>query len=598
MTKVFVDVETTSLQHHGADTGTMFLAQFRKGDTTEVLKHPQDREQIQAWLDLDAIYIAWNSKFDLAWLKQAGYDLPDDKQFGDAMVAAHIMDERTSVALQARGDKLFGDDAGADTEKAVKSWLAEESKRRRKESKADGSEYVEPNYSDVPDDIMASYAAHDVELTQKIDDVYWRPIEKEFMDLYELEMGVLRGLFAAEQRGIPMDREALVNLESELLPALDALEDKTCEIANFDNFNPRSPKQISEALDRLGADVRFMTRTDNGQLKTDEENLEACDHPLAEAILAYRGEHKLYAMLRGILHTGSGDSKYPAAYLTPENRLHPNFRQLGARTGRMSCSNPNFQQIHRDDLRLRYAVAAEPGNKLVCCDLDSIELRLLAAFAGDGRMREAVLRGQPHDQTAKLLSLTGRKRTTGAMESARDQGKRMNYLIVYGGGIRAIRKWFGVKQNVAKDMFQRMHDAYPEIGQLQSSIEITLEDRGYVRSPITGRRFRLGSYPRAIDKEGYKFLNYLIQGTAADIIKVAVDRCHTAGIPINAVIHDEIMAEVPEADAEEAAREIEKAMTDGFEVITDKVPITAEAQIVQRWSQAKKADYCPAYMLN
>lgn len=595
------DVETTSLQLQGADPAELFLVQFYDGTETAVLKHPAERDKIQAWLDRDDEFRAWNTKFDLHALKEAGYTLPDESRWHDGMVAAHIVDERSSVALQARGNRLFGEEAaGAETEHAVKEWLLEENRRRRKASKEDGTEYVEANYGDVPDDIMFPYAAHDVELTRQIGDVYDVQLRnnEDLAHVYELERNVLRALFWMEDRGIPMDRAALAAMEADILPRLDKLEERCRELSGFEAFNPRSYKHISEALDRDEADTRFMTRDPKTNiLKTDQENLEACDHPLAEAILEYRGTHKMYAMLRGILHTGSNDGKFPSAYLDQTDRLHPNFRQVGARTGRMSCANPNFQQVPRDDLRLRYAVAAPPGRKLIACDLDSIEMRLLAAFAGDGALLDAMATDRDiHVMTAERVGLFGRSRTTGATESPRDQGKRMNYLIIYGGGTRAIRKWFGMSQSDARAAMQRMHRAYPEVGALQARIEAALEDRGFVKSPLTGRHWRLqGSGWEAIQKEGYRFINYLIQGTAADIIKIATARCHEQGVELIAVVHDEILALADEDDAERVAKIVEQSMTEGFEEVTSKVPITAEAKIVDRWSQAKDPDYVPDY---
>jgi DNA polymerase-1 len=604
------DVETTSLQHHGAETCDLFLAQFYEGDPrgawlayvdgrgdfTEVGDDPQ--RIVQQHLNKPDGYRAWNAKFDLHVLKQAGYRLPDESQWHDGMVMAHIIDERTSVALKARGGKLFAEDAGDEFEEGLKTWLTEETKRRRKASKDDGGEFVEPNYGDVPRGIMDDYAANDVKLQRKICDVYEPQIEANFADLYALERKVLAALFWMEDRGIGMDRDALVRMEADMLPRLDQMEEELVAMTGFDNFNPRSPKQVGEALDRMDADVRFMTRdSSTKQLKVDEENLSACDHPLAQKVLAYRGEHKMFAMLRGILHTGSNDGKFPAAYLTSEDRVHPNFRQVGARTGRMSCANPNFQQVPRDDLRLRYAVAAGAGKKLVTCDLDSIEMRLLAAFAGEGAILNALKDGDDiHQMTADRVGLTGRTRSTGDVEKPRDQGKRMNYLQIYGGGIRAIRKWFGIPQDQARQAIQSYERAYPEVAQLRNRIDWALEDKGYVKSPLTGRRFRMyGSGPRAVEKEGYKFINYLIQGTAADAMKIALAKCHEQGVPVVAAVHDEIIAEVDESDAAEAAQIIEKAFTE-FPELADKVPITAEAQIVDRWSDAKKPGYVPAYM--
>ncbi len=604
------DVETSNLQWTHDAAGLHMLAVKAQDGDAKLYAHPGQKRDAQCeFYPVDG-YRGWNTKFDLHVLRSAGYTLPDELLWHDGMVAAHIMDERTSVALKIRGEKLFGAEVADDQDK-VKTWLREETKRRRKMSKDLGHEFAEPSYGDVPVDILAPYAKGDVELTRRIGDVYDKAIaaDPQLQALYDMEMDVMRALFWMEDRGIPMDREALVSLEAELLPEIDRLEEEAKAIADFDNFNVRSPKQISEALDRLQAAVpksaatgepehdflKAVTRTGaSGLLKTDEENLRACDHPLAEAVLAYRGQHKLYAMLRGILHSGDDTSKFPNPYLTANDRVHPNFRQIGARTGRMSCSNPNFQQVPRDDLRLRYAVAAGEGKKLVTCDLDSIELRVLAMLAGDGALRSAIVQGKdPHQQTADFVGLTGRTRSTGSVEGPRDQGKRLNYLIVYGGGQNAIKKWFGFSQDRARETLQKMHRAYPELTGLQNRIEFALEDQGYVKSPLTGRRFRL-QYD--IRKEGYKFTNYLVQGTSADIMKVATARVHQAGVPLVAAVHDELIAEVDEADAEEAAKTIEEAFTD-FPTLTEAsgVPITAESQIVDRWSDAKKPGYVPDY---
>lgn len=593
------DVETQNLQWtHDGPNGScagLHLAAFAdEAPDTILCAHPSQQKQIARLFNKDDDYRAWNTKFDLHVLRGAGYPLPPDSSWHDGMVAAHIMDERTSVALKIRGAKLFGEEV-ADDQNEVKDWLKDETKRRRKMSKDLGHEFRAPDYSDVPIDIMAPYAKGDVELTRRIGDVYDKALagNPQLQNVYDLEMDVMRSLFWMEERGIPMDREALVNLEAELVPEIERLEAEAKSIAAFDNFNARSPKQVSEALVRLKADTTHMTKSGD-QWKTDEENLRACDHPLAEAILAYRGQHKMYAMLRGILHSGDDTDKFPNPYLTDQDRVHPNFRQIGARTGRMSCSNPNFQQVPRDDLRLRYAVAAGPGKKLVCCDLDSIELRVLAMLAGEGALRSAIVSGaDPHQQTADFVGLTGRTRSTGNVEGPRDQGKRLNYLIVYGGGMRAIRKWFGTTQDRARDILQKMHRAYPELEGLQNRIEFALEDQGYVKSPLSGRRFRL-QYD--IRKEGYKFTNYLVQGTSADIMKVATAKVHKAGVPLVAAVHDELIAEVDESDAREAAHIIEQAFTD-FPQLTGPsgVPITAESQIVDRWSDAKKPGYVPDY---
>jgi DNA polymerase I-like protein with 3'-5' exonuclease and polymerase domains len=443
-----LDIETTGLQAFAGDLP--FLVQFYDGESPPVLlRHPEDSAEVQRRLLMPGEeYRAWNAKFDNHGLRQGGYELPPETSWHDGMIAAHIVDERSSVALQAKADALGVPHANPETEAEVHAFLAAEDRRRRKVAKDAGERFVRANYSDVPDEIMHPYAAHDVLAQREVCDIIMPAIERnpEFRALYEMERGCLAAMFWMEDRGVPFDRDELIRLEAHLLPQIDAAEELCVRISEFKNFNPRSPKQISEALDRLGADVRFMTRdSSTKQLKTDEENLEACTHPLAGAVLNYRGIHRMWTWVRRILHGDPDDKKFPKPYLTADDLVHPNFRQVGARTGRMSCSNPNFQNIHRDDLRPRYCVRAQPGMKLVCVDLDGIEMRLEAAFAGDGPLKEMLISGaDPHQYTADQLGLTGRTRSTGAFESARDQGKRFNYLKPYGGGVNAIGKFLRV----------------------------------------------------------------------------------------------------------------------------------------------------------
>jgi DNA polymerase-1 len=583
------DVETTNLQWYGP-TGELFLTSFQQDGAAFLHRHPEGRAYIQSALNAKDGYRAWNAKFDLHWLRQSGYELPPEDQWHDGMVMAHLMDANRSVALKARGELLFGSQE-RDLESQVKDFLSTETKRRRKAAKADGSEFVRPNYSDVPEDVMREYAAQDVSLQRRICDVYEKAMPADLRELYELERQTLAALFWMEDRGIPVDRDAAIRLEASLANQHDELWQRAVDMT-VPTFNPGSPQQIGEALERAGADLRFVTKTPTGQLKTDEENLGAVDHPLAETILEYRGAQKMYSTMRAILHGPPDEDAFPDPYLAPDGRLHPNFRQVGARTGRMSCSNPNVQNWHRDDLRMRYLVAAGEGKKLVTADLDAIEMRIFAAFCGEGALLDAIKRGEDmHALAAKRAGLGERRRSTGAVETARQRGKVLNYSICYGAGKRSLRKAFGVDQKGAGQILDRYHAAFPEVSMLQNKIEFALEDQGYVRS-AWGRRFRV---ERNASREAYKFTNYLVQGTAADLLKDALVTVHKAGVPVVAVVHDEIVAEVDESDAREAAHIIEQALTDQPR-LTEAVPIEAEAQIVDRWSDAKTPGYVPDYM--
>lgn len=559
-----------------------------------ILRHPEDREEIQRWLDKDSDFRAWNSKFDLHHLEAAGYTLPPEDRWHDGLLMAHAIDERRMVGLQAVGDSMFGEGAEAHTEKAVKDWLKAETARRRKVSKETGKEFRRPNYSHVPDEIMVPYAAHDVTLQRSICDRF-EPMMADVQDIYDLEREVMPALFDVERRGFKVDAKGARIFERELEKELDELEGECKQLAGDEEFNPGSGAQIGRALEARGADLSVVRKLKSGLPATDKDALASVTDDLARKVEAFRNATKLYStyvwpLLNPDFETDFG---YRAPYIAADGRLHTDLRQVGARTGRMS-SSPNVQNWPRDDLRMRHLVQASEGHKLIAVDLDSIELRVFAAFVGQGKLLEMMKDPDAdlHTYTAKMVGLRDYDRGGGAIESARQRGKKLNYSIIYGAGTRSLMAAFHITQKEAREMLWAYHETFPEVQEFQARIERTLEDRGYVRTPF-GRKHRVRDQRHA-DREAYKFGNYLVQGTAADLFKLAVVRCYKLGIPMVALTHDEILADVPEADVEQAADTIKLALCD-HPKITKMIPLDAEAIICDRWSQAKDPDFDPGW---
>lgn len=590
------DVETNGLQfpYHEA-----FTYQFFDGvGTPECIWVGEDRwrERVQRWLDRAAVegLRAWNSKFDFHFADEAGFTLPPADKWYDGMVTAHTIDERRSVALKSVSDSL-GFPSGAELQKQLKDYLSAERKRRAKVAKEEGVQLIEPTYADVPREIMEPYAIEDVVQTKQVGDVY-DPIIESTPDLkavVEFEREVMAALFDVEKRGFPVDREGYGKLEIEVIENLEKLSDVLDALAAVGveegdefEFNPKSSKQIYAALKRRGANLDFVT----GE-SMDAENLDTVSDELATRILDFRSEFKVLSTYVRPYIGRTFDTSLRAwkePFIAPDGRIHANYRQVGARTGRMSCSDPNIQNQPRDDLRLRYNYRAEPGHKLVTCDLNSIEMAILGAYAGEGRIRDALRENADfHTMTADFVGLRERERPGGIVESRRQRGKTFNFAIVYGLGVQGTRKKFQVTMNEARAMRQRYLDAYPEVGTLQSRIEWKLEDIGYLKS-AWGRRFRVD--PR----DAYKAMNYLIQGTAADILKAALVGMYKDKLPIVALVHDEAIAHVPEEDAEEVKRLMIKHLID-HPRITESVPLAADGDIVDRWSQAKNPDFKPLW---
>lgn len=653
------DVETTGLQAYSGDQP--FLYQFGDDDGkvaelgliellapsafwidgpgADLEEYPDgcpwtiDDDAIQWWLDQGALYglRAWNSKFDLSMSEQQGFTLPPEDSWFDGMVEAQLMDERFSAQLKVRGQRVLG--RTNDLQKAVKAWLTTETARRRKVQKDALYAWLEdqglpqkrnknpqipkglpvppellhfkaPNYSHVPRKLMEPYAREDIVLTQALGAWYGAKRPESIGKLYnDLERPVLRALYAMEKRGLPVVQEELQIALDASSRALSEVLEETQQLAGKSNFNPGSPIQLREALERNGADMRFLKRNKpkkdefgriikEGTVKLDEDGLLSLQHPLAEAVLRFRAEKTAYSRyFYPLLHEHDTPRGVQHAFLAPDGRVHTSFLQVGARTGRSSSMDPNIQNWPRDDLRLRYMVKAPPGEVLVAADLEGIEARVASIYTGPGVFRDTVLQGKFHLHTAAMLGLQDKQRAIG-IENKKQRGKKMNYLVLYGGGVRAIMQWFHVDQAEARRMLDAWHDAYPEVRELSNNIQFKLSRQRYIET-IMGRRLRL---EKDLRSEGYKFINYLIQGTAGDIFKIAYTRMHEQGVPLIGVFHDEALASVPEAQAEETKAIMEKALSDWDGIVTEPVPIYGEADIVERWSYAKDPDYVPDFL--
>ena len=593
---------------------------------------------------------AWNSKFDFSFAETQGFILPPEDKWHDGMLEANAIDERKGVALKAVASRLFGEEAADLQKQVKEWINKENARRRKVLKEADKifvrleQDFGEPtpeeealmeeanflrydddlgepgdwrraNYSDVPSEIMEPYGMEDVFLTRRVCDHFETVFENkpDLKRVVEFERAVMPALYAIEKRGLPADELAYRKLEVEVMNNLAALEDKVIDLAwqgdpaiyakelnreievSEDGrtrrgekeafvFNPRSSAQVLAALRARGADMQYMSMKD-GALSADADNLRAVDDELAAAILEYRAEAKVLStyvrpMIGRTYVSAMNSHKEP--FIAHDGRIHTTYRQVGARTGRMSSADPNIQNQPRDDLRLRYNIVADEGMSLVTCDLSNIEMVLFAAYCGEGRLLDAVRSGTDlHVLTAEMLGFRDRKRPGGGYESARQQGKVYNFTTIYGGGLRSIRRYFRCDMNQARIYKKRYAEAYPEVGRLQARIDYRLQDDGYIQDKlISGRRFRVDL------RDSYKATNYLVQGTAAALLKYAVTKLHGDGVPMVALVHDEIVAHVPTSDAEEVGRLIQTRMTE-FEGLQGVVPLGADFDIVKRWSDAK-----------
>ncbi|MEG1849650.1 MAG: DNA polymerase, partial [Oscillospiraceae bacterium] len=349
-------------------------------------------------------------------------------------------------------------------------------------------------------------------------------------------------------------------------------------------FNINSPKQLGEILfERLGLPAKKKIKSG---WSTDAEVLDSLKHkhPIVEDLLAYRKLAKLKSTyVEGLL-----------SKLAPDGRVHTQFRQTETRTGRISSTEPNLQNIPvrtERGSRLRRFFVASPGTRLVDADYSQIELRVLAHIANDPAMIEAFVHNEDiHTKTAAQVFDMPEPFVTPQMRSS---AKAVNFGIVYGIGAFSLSQDIGVSVAEADRYIKNYLNTYSGVkAYMESSIAFGRE-HGYVETMFGRRRPlpELKGANHAMRSFGERVaMNTPIQGTAADIIKIAMvrvfDRLRAEGLHARLMlqIHDELMVEAPLDEADRAAVIVTEEMQNAVRL---RVPLVAEATIGDNWLEAK-----------
>lgn len=400
----------------------------------------------------------------------------------------------------------------------------------------------------------------------------------------EVELPLARVLAEMERIGFRLDKEGLEAFNESLGKEADALEEEIYALAGHP-FNIRSPKQLGEVLfEERGLPHRKKTRSG---YSTDAETLEslAAYDPLVEKILEYRKATKLKSTY------GDGLLKV----LSPDGRVHTTFKQTMTLTGRLSSAEPNLQNIPvrtEKGRELRKFFLAEEGCVLVDADYSQIELRILAHISGDETLIGAFRSGEDiHTATAAQVFGVSPEQVTPEM---RKSAKAVNFGILYGIGEYSLSKDLGITVNEAKTYIRQYFAKYPSIRGFMEGMETFAREHGYVET-LYGRRREV---PELADKNRVRRAfgervarNTPIQGTAADLIKVAMirvsDALKKAGLRARLIlqIHDELIVETPEQEVEQVREILEREMSGAASL---SVPLEVSAGIGKRWYDAKE----------
>jgi DNA polymerase-1 len=418
--------------------------------------------------------------------------------------------------------------------------------------------------------------------------------EKELEFVYEkIELPLMPVLRAMEKCGVKIDREFLKKLSKEYTKELETLASRIYKHAGGP-FNINSPKQLGEVLfDKLGIKPERQKKTPTGARSTREAELLKMKHlhPIIEDVLAYRELQKLLSTYIDNLPT----------LVDSEDRVHTTFIQMGAATGRLATQNPGLQNIPiKTELgrAIRKAFVAGEGCKLVAFDYSQIELRIAAWLSGDPGLIEIFKNGRDvHAEVASRVFHVDPERVT---YDQRRIAKVINFGILYGMGVNALRESLGSTRAEAQEFYNQYFEAFPRLAAYIDEVKGRAAADGYTTTFFGRRRYFDGihspiPYVRAAAER--MAINAPMQGTQADIIKLAMVRIddmlkkegHEDGAHLLLQVHDELVFEIEDKKVDELAPKIKEIM-ETIVPANDRrnVPIIAEGKVGENWGEMKK----------
>ncbi len=571
---VSVDVETTSEQPVQAKlVGISLCAEEGKAcyipvGHTEGLQLPKKEvlEAIRPILEDENVKkIGQNIKYDVIVFKKEGIEVRGI--VSDTMLASYILDP------SRRGHSL--DDLG--------EIFLEHRTITIKELIGTGKSQIV--FSQVDISRAVDYACEDAEVAFRVAAVLMPRIEAEGLtDLYrKVELPLIPVLADMELAGVRVDVPYLEKLSNEFGSVLDVTEAEIYRLAG-ESFNINSPKQLGEILfSKLG--LKPIKKTKSG-ISTAVDVLEelALVHDLPRKILEYRSIFKLKSTYVDSLITLADPISY---------RIHTSYNQAVAATGRLSSSDPNLQNIPirtTEGRKIRKAFVAEKGHTLVCGDYSQIELRIMAHVSGDARLMQAFTAGEDiHAITAASVFECSPAQVTPEM---RRKAKAINFGIMYGMGPYKLASQIGVGMKMARQYLDDYYKTYSGVRKFMEELPERAAVDGFVTTILDRKRFIPDlNNPNKIAKQAAHrvAINTVMQGSAADLMKLAMIRVHESmkrnNIPGRMIlqVHDELVLEVRDDAAQDARALLKKEME---EVYTLSVPLVVDTNIGKNWDEA------------
>lgn len=524
---VAIDTETSGLEWDA----TVRLVQF--GNTTEghaiSVETETGRATVRSLIqNYSGTIVFHNAAFDIHALERIGVD-PEYiwPRCWDTYIMAHILEPADSHGLKALAVRYLSDDSDAE-QQALKKAMREN----------------KWTWATVPLPVLVDYAIKDTVLTAQLFDYLSKKFDTALMAVLEREMEIANLVYEVESNGLRLDRDYATELKTRWQQEIDA--DKEWFAANGID-NPNANRQIAAVLREQGWEPA--EKTPSGEDKLDKTVLKelADAYPIAARLLDYKRKVKwLSAYVDNSLDE-----------VDANGYVHARYNSLGARTGRMSCSNPPLQQLPTGGGgEVRRLFLASAGNVIASVDYSAIELRLAGALSGEPRIIEAYANGEDiYQQVADSIG------------STRTQAKVVVLASLYGAGGPKIGESIGIDANEAQKLVDAFWAAYPILSRWVLSQ--TNKSRRVRPTSMWGRKLS----PHA----PYAAANAIIQGTAAEVLKDGLLRLAEKGLIkyVAAIVHDEVVLDVPASDADRIASNVAETLED----TRFAIPLIAEPEV-------------------
>ena len=570
---VCFDTETTSLNELEAELVGMSFS-YRNG-LAYYIPLSEKREEVLETLEIfkpffekeEVLKIAHNLKFDYKVLHQYGVEIKGN--LFDTMIAHYLLNPDGRHGMDYLSE-MYLDYKPVSIETLI-----------GKKGKNQGT------FRDVDLLEATEYAAEDADITFQLYELFAPQIKKENLEdlFYKIEMPLMKVLAKMELAGVSLDENWLKQESKDLENDLKNLEIKIFELSG-EEFNMNSPKQLGEILfEKMKLDPKAK-KTKTGQYATSEDVLQklANKHEIIKHILQYRTYQKLKSTYVDAL---------PSQIDKTDNRVHTNFSQTTAATGRLASVNPNLQNIPIRTLRgqqIRGAFVSGEGKKIISADYSQIELRLIAEISGEENMIKAFQNGEDiHASTAaKLFGIPLEE----VSKTQRSQAKTVNFGIIYGQGAFALAEQTGLSRTEAKQLIDSYYETYPKLKIWMAEQVQKARELGYVETLFNRKRHLkdINSANFVVKAHAERnAVNAPIQGSAADIIKIAminIDKVfekEKLKTKMLLQVHDELVFEAPTEEVEVATYLIKTEMESAVET---QVPLLVEVGVGKNWLEA------------